>query len=298
MSEIQQWYTEKIKKNTKLKEFSTSLETGAKASPSIPFIGKLFASLTSRIKYSADDTQEIREVVKRTFAELSSAFNKLISAVEEKVDKKLIFIIDGTDHLNGKNAEDLFDKNSNKIKSLESNFIYNTPINMIYENAKMQQEYFPFILPMIKIYKEKNEDTLFIPAFDVLKKLVYKRVGKNLFDQKQDEVVDILIKNSGGVTRDLLRLLRYAILESDMVKIKRQDAEKACERLARDYRNLISNDKLEKIVEVEKEAPKSESISKPVIDLLYDLLLLRYNNHWLAPHPIIKRLPAYKNLKK
>lgn len=295
LKNLNHWFSEKILKSEKLKDFSGEFEGGAEAKVGIPFLVKLSAKLTGKIKTGATYKEEIRRVVKNSFSEFAFAFNQLIKAVESTLKKtgkseKLIFIIDGTDRLNTDDSHRLFIKDISQLQQIEANFVYCAPIHLLYEGNQVQQGFNQFILPMIKIFHEKS-DKKYNEGYEALREIVYKRADKKLFET--ETIVDLLIENSGGNPRDLLKLLHYTLRVSDMDHFKEKDVQKAIHNLAMDYRMFLNTEDYEILYKIDHSGLADEN-SGQIRELLYNLAILQYNNYWWHSHPVIRHLDGYK----
>lgn len=295
VTNLSQWFSERILKSEKLKDFAAEVNADIKMSLGVPFLAGLAAKLTNKIKTGATYKEEIRQVIKNSFSEFAFAFNQFITAAESALRKagkgnKLIFIIDGTDRLADDDSKRFFIKDVYQLQQIEANFIYCAPIHLLYEGNQVQQWFNHFTLPMIKIYSQKKSAEKYGDGFEVLRKIVYMRADKKLFES--EAIVDLMIENSGGNPRDLLRLMLYALRGSDMERFKKADVEKAIHDLAMDYRrflNIEDYDILYKIDSGEIVDGNSEQIRR----LLYNLGILEYNSGWWRTHPVIRTLDGY-----
>ncbi len=294
---LKAWFSKKIETNTKLKNISTEVTAGGSTVLDIPFFVRLFSTLTNQIKNDSSYKKEIREVVKNSFAELTGMFNDFLPKAETVLEKnegirKLLFIIDGTDKMEPDESHRLFIQDINQLTRIEANFIYCGPIHLLYENLLMLQKFDHHTLPMIKIF-QKGSNEKFQEGFNVLRQLIFRRIASGLFEA--ETVVDAFIKFSGGSTRLLLRLLKYARRVSDMKKFRRQDVERAVHLLARDYWRFLRKEDYKTLCRV----GNGENVgSSPVIKkLLLNLAILEYNSGWWSPHPVVKQLDGYKKME-
>lgn len=105
--------------------------------------------------------------------------------------------------------------------------------------------------------------------------------------------MDLLVRYSGGHPRDLLQLASYCLQEINEGPITAPVAGTAVCRLSSDYRRLVEPRDYELLARIDA-ADKSET---PILDqsrrLLYDLVLLEYNDFWWQSHPAVRELPGY-----
>lgn len=301
LTRLENWFKETIKIHEEAKELGAGIETGAEAKSGLPFIGSMFAKLTGYIRNNTTYKTEVRNVLRNSFTEFAEIFNSLLQHVEEQLKeaqkgRKLIFIVDGTDRLSREDSHNFFIQDSFQLQLVRSNFIYCAPISLISESSSLTQEFKVVRLPMLKI-AEKGVANLEEEACNLLRKLIYLRVDKTLFDD--EDVVNYLIRYSGGHVRDLIRLLSYSLGETlGRKKIDRPIVEQAVERLATEYRRLIEQEDYELLVEIDERDKNFVPNSDQTKRLLYDLILLEYNRYWWQTHPTVTTLSAYKKVKE
>ncbi|HLP44429.1 MAG TPA: hypothetical protein VK186_28265 [Candidatus Deferrimicrobium sp.] len=301
LDNLSDWFMEKISKTEKLNAFEAEVKAQVKMETGIPFFATLFAAMTTKIKNNATYKEEIREVVKNSFSEFADGFNNLIATSEKAVEKagkgkKILFIIDGTDRLEKKDSERFFIEEVYQLQQIVAHFIYCAPIHLLYEGNQVQQLFNSFILPMIKIYPEQGSMAKFEEGYEVLRQILYLRADKKLFES--EKVVDLLIANSGGNPRDLLKLLQYAHRksESDAEVFKMTAVDEAIHAFAMDYRKFLDKEDYEILYKIDQGEDQDGS-SDQIRRLLYNLAILEYNSGWWRAHPIIRHLEGYKKMK-
>ncbi len=231
------------------------------------------------MKLNSTYKEEVRTVVRNTFAEFSEAFNTLIQHVEDRIreaslGQRVLFIVDGTDRLGRDDAEDFFINDVYQLHSIETNVIYCAPIILLTERS-VRHSFESLRLPMVKV-KEKGAREVLTPPMEKLRELVTNRVSSELFEDQP--TIDYLIEYSGGHVRDLIRLLMYALREAQGRLITRDMAEEAIRQLATDYRRLIEQDDYQLLVEIDLAPEDFAPISDKTRRMLYDLVLLEYNS--------------------
>jgi hypothetical protein len=297
------WFTERVEKHDQTRELAAEIKAGAEAQASIPFLSRVFATLTNSFKVNSTYKQELRTVVKNYYADFSRAFNQLIAAAESALDRehtgrRILFVVDGTDRLSKEDGKAFFIENIHQLQQIESNFIYCAPISLVFNHRTYLLNIYTelFHLPMIKLGEKadlddanRNED-----GYGAMREMVLKRAARELFDE--DATLDYLIRYSGGNPRHLLRLLNYAYTEADGERFDRAAAEKAVKRYATDYRYQLAAEDFEllrRVDALEDVSQLSESDRARVGSLLYYGALLEYNSFWWRSHPVVRSLPAY-----
>ncbi len=294
---LENWFKQRVFVQLNEQALGGKLETGAKITTGLPFLANLFATLTTSISIGSTHKEEIRDIVRNSFSEFASAFNALIQHIQEQLQqanlgRKILFVVDGTDRLSSNEANDFFIRDIHQLKLIRSNFIYCTPIDILTESGRISQEFSVFRLPMVKIAEKNTADYLPIPLAQ-LSELIHKRVDSRLFADSQ--LLDKLIKASGGHVRDLMRLLDYCLAETQgRKKIDTAAADAAIKHLASEYQRVIQQSDYALLVEIDQRDRSHVPVSEVSRRLLYDLVLLEYNSYWWQSHPVVRTLPAYQ----
>lgn len=295
LERLEQWFRQRIETHAETKDFAAEIKAGAKVEAGLPWLGRLFAACTNAFKVNSTYKSELRRVVQNSFSEFAAAFNLLIRGSGDALTKKgyrghVLFVIDGLDRLNSDDALRLYVKDVYQLQQIEGIFLYVAPIHMLYSSNAVNQAFYTFKLPMIKL-TEKGSNVRMEPAYDALRQLVFKRADPALF--VDEAVVDQLIASSGGHPRDLLRLLNYSYEYATGDKIDRSAAEQAVRRMASDYRRLILDDDYALLREIDESPPKHAPNNARVQELLHNLVILEYNDYWWRSHPVVQTLPGY-----
>ena len=296
LTNLEKWFAERIEKHETTRDYAAEIKTGLKGKSGIPFLGELFAQLTTSFRVGSTYKEELRTVIRNSFSEFAQAFQQLIDAAGEAVKKHskgkaLLFIVDGTDRLSGVDSDNFFIRDAHQLLQIRGNFIYSAIIDLIYENNQVQQIFANiFKLPMIKI-EDKYTRQPNKAGYEAMREIIAKRANLPLFDN--DDTVAFLIAHSGGHPRDLLHLLIYAFKKAEGEQIDRNAAEAAVKELATDYRRTLSKEDFQLLCKIDN-APDETHNSEQARILLYHLALLEYNSFWWRSHPVVRTLPGYK----
>ena len=211
LSRLEHWFKERIESHAVVKNLASEIKTGLKAETGIPFLANIFASLTNTVNIGSSYREELRQVVSNSFTEFADIFNQLLTAVEgelqacNNIGRYILFTVDGTDRLDKEDADRFFVEDIHQLTLIESRFIYCAPIHLLHHNNKLKENFdYLFRLPMLKI--RDNQNNKISDNYQVMRKLIYKRVPKRFFDN--EDTVNYFICYSGGHPRDLLQLLK------------------------------------------------------------------------------------------
>ena len=85
LSRLEKWFTERIEKHEKTKDYAAEIKAGVTAKHGIPFLAELFAQLTTSFKMGSTYKEELRTVIRNSFSEFALAFQQLIDAANDQV---------------------------------------------------------------------------------------------------------------------------------------------------------------------------------------------------------------------
>lgn len=298
LERMHNWFTQQVITRIADHTLSSGINTEIQAGLTWPGIGGLLTKCTNAFKYNTTYKKELREVVINSFATFAEAFNLLIAASNDKIQQhhrgqKFLFIIDGTDKLNGDDTKRFFIENINQLKQIRANFLYGAPIHMLFETNSLQQNYDAYRLPMIKMFNKDRTPTT-NNARATLQEMVYRRVPLKWFDSLN--TVDYLIDHCGGHPRDLVRLLSLTWRNARNNRIDHTAAIKAVASIASDFNRLLTTEDYIMIARIDS-GDKNQGDRARLSKLLSVLALLEYdeNDHWWRSHPVVRTLPEYQD---
>ena len=297
LTRLENWFKERVETHTKTKDMSLEIRAGAKIKTGLPWLVELFTELTSKVNIGSTYREELRNVVRNSYSEFAEAFNQLIRVVEDKIGeknlgKRVLFTIDGTDRLNSDDAPQFFVTNVHQLTLISSLFIYCAPIHLLHADNQLNANYSQiFRLPMLKIRNKENEKIE--ENYKVMREMVSHRVPEYLFDS--NETIDYLICHSGGHLRDLVRLLNVSINFAENEIIDKSSSKKAVKQVANEYRRFISRSQYSLLVKIDQSPEVPDDFTgKETSEMLYNLVLLEYNDYFWKSHPVIETLEGYK----
>ncbi|TWB38122.1 ATP-binding protein [Nitrospirillum pindoramense] len=295
VSELVDWFAEKVEKREEVQEFTTEVKSGADVEVGVPLLTKLFLKFSAAFKANATYKEELRRVIRNTFTQLAGAFNRLIRGAEGALAKRwgkdavrVLFIVDGTDKLRAEDRRRLFVEDAELLLAVEALAVYTAPIALKYEDAMGGRLDADLVLPMIKL--QDKDGTRCEPGWRVMRELLLKRADRSLFVEEAD--IERLIEHSGGHPRELLRLLQLCCEFADD-RIDAGVVAQAVAQLASEYRRLLEPEDYARLVLVDSH-PVDVGNDEHVRRLLYCLALLEYNDgSWRRSHPVIRTLDGY-----
>ena len=281
------WFTERVEKREQTKQFAQESKAGVEAAPSVPFLAKVFGSISVAFKTNASYKEELRFVLQNYFADFADAFNKLVATAEEILDQRLLFVVDGTDRLHVEDAAAFFGADVCQLQQLKGLFIYCAPIHLACKGGRVAQEFDKlFHLPMVKVENEDGSPNK--EGLRVMRRMLELRADSKLFDAG---VADRLVRISGGHPRELLRLLMYARRYAESERFDAASADRAISALASDYRRFLKREDYRVLASIDAGI---EVDMEDANRLLHELALLEYNNFYQRSHPVVRTTDEYK----
>ena len=199
---ILDWFTQRAK----IKQ----LNVGAGASMDTDII----PLVALRLKVDAAIREEIKQEFQQKVSDLVKKLDEIIAIIDTAAKKQILVIIDDIDKLDLRIIRDVFMNNINALFEPNCQIIYTLPISGIHDKdilPILQSKVSNRILQMRVLKLFVKGDSRQIPAQpfpktkEILLDILGKRIDLSLFD---DVVVDDLIIHSGGVLRELIRLVQ------------------------------------------------------------------------------------------
>jgi len=294
LKEISDWFSERVVENSTAHELAGSVKTEANAGASIPFFARLMASLTAEIKSASSRRTTTRQNLERELAVFIEKLNVLIGEARRNVQnrghKDLVLIVDGLEKMHYRLLADnlsthahLFVLRAEQLKAPQCHIIYTMPISLVFSDNMGTHFGTPMVLPMVKITSD---------GIQCLRQVIAERVDiAKTFEHT--ELVDRLTRLSGGVMRDLMRLIRLAT-ETDNAKVSDNEVKYAEATLVREYDRLLRDDEFEQVIYVNKNhrAPREAAYFR----MLNLRLILEYQNGetWADLHPAVLEISWVK----
>lgn len=290
LTNIAEWFDERVIEKDETIKKEGGLSTEAKAGADIPFFAKLLAKATASIRASSTQRVKIRRNLEKELVVFLEKLNVLILEARNQLRKNgfkdLVLLIDGLEKMHfNVNKEgisshsELFVSHAEQLRAPKCHIIYTTPISLAYNHNLGMEFSSVYILPMVKTDERGIEKLI---------EIINKRADLEAVFAKPEALKD-LARLSGGVVRDLMRLVRHAA-DSDNDKISREDIQYACDTLVREYDRLLRNEDIELLKQVreERRVQADEKFSR----LLNLRLILEYQNgdRWATPHPALERI--------
>ncbi len=279
------------------KEVERAIEFSGQASlgPTTP-LGKLLSGLSLLRKTTGKQREEIRQAVEKYPDQLRKNLNLLLEDARqlcrEYYPRGPLFILDNLDRYTPEMISQAVLTNSDLLNGIAAHTVFVVPIPLLYNppGETVEDRYEPETLPMLTIFERGNPDNINQLTLDALIESIHRRVAPDLF--ASPDLPARLAFLSGGCPRDLMRLLKEALLESD---------DKIDERAVNRAASLVRGEMARKLT-----LKHYDILARTFLDtrinpdedgrfLLYRRAALEYNGErWVGVHPLLWDTPEFK----
>ena len=298
------WFAETVLTEEERRDVDLTLKTeyGVGLNVEIPLFARMMAAITGQIRSGGIARTETRRRLERRLPVLMERLNELVDDVTVRAVKKgykgLVVIVDSLEKMNLKvlkggqtNHSLLFVEHAEQLKTLNCHVVYTVPISLLYDRNLGAAFTNVDVIPMVKV-TEADGQTPCAAGRELLFEVVARRMDVDVVFDRPDTLRQLVVA-SGGVVRDLMRLIRFACDYTDE-RIEGESARRAVVKMVREYERLIHREDLELLAQVHRERrlPGSAALSR----LMYNRLVLPYVNgdRWMDVHPAVVAAPLFR----
>jgi energy-coupling factor transporter ATP-binding protein EcfA2 len=301
---IGDWFAETVLTEEQRRDVDRTLKTeyGVGLNVEMPLFARMMAAVTGQIRSGGSARKETRRKLEQRLPVLMERLNELVDDVTvralKKGYKRLAVIADSLEKMNltvlkggQTNHSVLFVEHAEQLKALNCHVVYTVPISLLYDRNLGAAFGDVDVIPMVKITEDDGQ-TPCARGRDLLFEIVARRTDVDaVFDCP--ETLGELVVASGGVVRDLMRLVRFACAYTDD-RIDAPTARRAFLKMVREYERLIHREDLELLAQVHRE--RRLPGSAPLSRLMYNRLVLPYVNgdRWMDVHPAVAAAPLFR----
>jgi len=272
--------------------------------------------VTGVLKSSPPTRGKIRRALDEDASNLIAAANDVIGQAKLELIKKgcqnLVIIVDDLDKMvlrpvgadeKTNRGEMLFYHRQSQMRGFYAHMIYTMPIALAYSSVgpALAGHYDapPSVVPMTRVTERPPKCDPYPPGVEKFRELIQKRLAKagalesDVFESK--DVIDRLIHLSGGQPRELMVLIREAIISGDL-PIGETHVFRAAREFRQAYARQMREDHWPIILEVRSDGTlrRIAEREEAVQDLLHNRAILQYKNddEWYAVNPLVGNPPA------
>ena len=266
------------------------IETGAEVSTGFDLLGyfKTKFSIKTSLAASNSVAKKMRQQVKDNALPFIHRFNLALGELRAEINrveqgKDILFIVDGFEKTEKLGIYDqLFVTDSHIIRQVDANIVTAVPIHVHFKaEFHFADSLFDatFLVPVIKINEESIID---------LGKIISKRISKDHFFEN-DEVLDYFAEMSGGIVRQLLKIVNFALLYMEGEKISLAEAKESTMEYARRMFDRLKAEEKQVLKDVKQNNRSIEPANEMEGKLVFNLFLLKYNGSY-AINPLLNSL--------
>lgn len=255
-------------------------------------LGSLIRLIDVRLKSEGEIREGIRARIRRYVPELISLINEVIYEVSFVTGKNILLIIDDLDKIQPLDAAlNIFREHVKSLASFNCFAIYTAPISLLYDSASKHIGQFLEVhyMPMFRVRtKEGVPEPPTAADVQTLREIVYRRVHPDLFE---DGVLETIIDMTGGILRELIRVIRNCCVycaEYDISQISHEVLTYQKNRLKSEYYRILEHDDYKWLYRVKR----TKSRANVNMRHLESLCVLYYPNGkgWFDVHPVVSEL--------
>lgn len=274
-------------------------------------IPKGVAKLKAKVKTEFDLQKRMRETLRERVTELMGDLSDLLidlraGLAKQRVDDLVIvadnlekIVLTELDHQGARNTHDLFFiEQLPTVQRLKAHIVLTVPVSLHFTHARLRQVFLNptvKVLPMIPVHQVREPRKPHARGIAVLKELLAKRVDTALLFA-DDDAFTRAVELSGGVIRDLFRIVLESLSLKPAMGLTAADVEDGVRDIVSSYERMLQGkDYLPQLHEVAKCSCFPVGFDESSRNaLLHSMVVLEYNGEtWYDVHPLARRTRAY-----
>ena len=283
LKELNSWKGKVEREISTIQEGRSSLEMSAS-------IDAFFASVGLKTKLEPATRIEIRQVLENDITGLIAIINHIATTIYTKERLIPLLLIDDMDKPDLEKARAIFHDRREIIMQPNCAIVYTVSSALFYSKEFDSIRDQALFLPNINLHPPMNPNVHNKEGYDALRKFVHLRMSTSLIE---DSALEQAVTFSGGVFRELARIMRTAIGHArrrNAAQIDCTDIDWAATEIRNEYRRILDKEdiKLLKKVAENNHLEYSDRL-RPLMQLL---ALLEYRNgeNWCDVHPVLRKL--------
>jgi hypothetical protein len=253
-------------------------------------IDAFFSNTGLKMKLEPATRAELRQVFEKDVTGLISVINNIATAIYSKEHRIPLILIDDLDKPNLEEARAIFHDRRNIMMQPNCAIIYTVSSALFYTKEFESIRDRAIFLPNVKLHPRTEPGVKDREGYFTLRHFVHDRIDPNLVDSL---ALEEAISNSGGVFRELARIMRTAIGRArrrKAPKVEMIDVEWATTEIRNEYRRILDKDDIAVLKKVHQQNRlEYDDRLRPLLQLL---AVLEYRNgeNWCDIHPVLRRL--------
>lgn len=248
-----------------------------------------FANAGIRMKLEPASRVEIRQTFERDITGLISVINAITAAIYKQEGRFPLVLIDDMDKPDLEKAREIFHDRLEIMLQPQCAIVYTVSSALFYSKEFDAIRDRAIFLPNVNLYhpgsNEINQE-----GYQTMKKFIDLRISPDLIT---DKARDLAIHYSGGVFREMARVMRTSIGHArrrGASQVDETDVEWSAIEIRNEYRRILDKSDLQLLKTIDR-TKKLEYVDRlrPLLQLLA-ILEYRDGENWCDVHPALRKL--------
>lgn len=253
-------------------------------------IDAFFVNAGMKMKLEPATRVELRQVVETDITGLISLINHIATAIYSRERRIPLVLIDDMDKPDIEKACEIFHDRREIMMQPNCAIVYTVSSALFYSKEFESIRDQAVFLQNIYLHPPGKPEMHHQNGYETLSKFVHVRMAPGLMEP---DALELAISYSGGVFREMARIMRTAIGRARRRRAARldvADVEWAATEIRNEYRRILDKDDL-KLLKRTADSNRMEYNDRlrPLLQLLA-LLEYRDGDNWCDVHPVLRKL--------
>lgn len=253
-------------------------------------IDAFFVNAGLKMKLEPATRVELRQVVETDITGLIGIINHIATAIYSKEHLIPLVLIDDMDKPDLEKARAIFHDRREIMMQPNCAIVYTVSSALFYSKEFDSIRDQALFLPNIYLHPPMDHQSHHKEGYRTLQQFVYSRMKADLIEE---DALENAISYSGGVFREMARIMRTAIGRArrrKATKLDNNDVEWAATEIRNEYRRILDKDDLKLLKRVsENNRMEYNERMRPLLQLLA-ILEYRDGENWCDVHPVLRKL--------
>jgi len=253
-------------------------------------IDAFFATAGLRTKLEPSTRVVLRQVIESDITGLIAIINHIATTIYTREHRIPLLLIDDMDKPDLEKARAIFHDRREIIMQPNCAIVYTVSSALFYSKEFDSIRDQALFLPNINLHPSMNPSAHNDEGYNTMRKFVHVRMAPNLIE---DAALEQAVTYSGGVFRELARILRTAIGRSrrrNASKMDGTDIEWAATEIRNEYRRILDKEDIKLLKRVSENNRLEHSDRLRLLMQLLALLEYRDDENWCDVHPVLRKL--------
>jgi hypothetical protein len=275
----------------KVEQEVRSIMSGAASSYELgASLDAFFINAGMKMKLEPKTRIELRQIFEKDITGLIRVINAIGAAILAKEGRIPLLLIDDLDKPDLDNATAIFHDRREIMMQPNCAIVFTVSSALFYSKDFDAIRGRAVFLPNINLHPPLESQRHLIQGYDTMRRFAHVRMKANLIEE---QALEDAITYSGGVFREMARIMRTAISQARRRKADRistDDVEWAATEIRNEYRRILDKNDIQylKKVHSHNRLEYNERL-RPLMQLLA-ILEFRDKENWCDVHPVLRKL--------